>query len=95
MPLDAYSTTDITSLPSRSHLVYYISTLAMAFAEQQDWPDRTLNILVPTTILCVLSTAVFIWRLVYGIEAKRKLVLCDYLLIIATVRHLQQLFYRR
>jgi hypothetical protein len=53
------------------------------------WPDRTLGILVPTTILCVFSTAVLVRRVVYGIRTKRKLMICDYLLMIATIRHNQ------
>jgi hypothetical protein len=63
----------------------------MAVTVQQEWPDRALNILIPTTTLCVLSTAVLVWRLVYGIKAKRRLMLWDYLLIIAAVCHPQQL----
>jgi hypothetical protein len=63
----------------------------MAVTVQQGWPDRALNILIPTITLCILSTAVLVWRLVYGIKAKRRLMLWDYLLIIAAVCHPQQL----
>jgi len=58
----------------------------MAPTEQQEWPNRAPVFLIPSTILCILSTAVLVWRLVYSIRAKRKLVLHDYLLIIAAVR---------
>jgi multisubunit Na+/H+ antiporter MnhF subunit len=59
----------------------------MAGTEQEHWPDRTLGILVPTTILCIISTVLLMWRVIYGIRTKRKLLICDYLLIVATVRH--------
>lgn len=57
----------------------------MADTQQQEWPNRNLEILIPTTTLCVLSSLVLIWRLVYGVKQNRKLMLCDYLLILAAV----------
>ncbi|KAF1846927.1 uncharacterized protein K460DRAFT_329752 [Cucurbitaria berberidis CBS 394.84] len=60
----------------------------MVDTQQQEWPNRRLEILVPTTILCVLSTLVLVWRVVYGLKNKRKLLVCDYLLIIAAMMNI-------
>lgn len=57
----------------------------MADTQQQEWPNRRLEVLIPTTTLCVLSSLVLIWRVVVGMKQKRKLMLCDYLLIVAAV----------
>jgi multisubunit Na+/H+ antiporter MnhF subunit len=57
----------------------------MTDAQQDAWPNRRLEMLVPTTNLCVLSTLVFIWRIIYGNKNKRKLLICDILLAIAAV----------
>ncbi|KAF2002174.1 hypothetical protein P154DRAFT_618904 [Amniculicola lignicola CBS 123094] len=57
----------------------------MAAVLQKDWPDRKVEILASTTVICILSTAILIWRVVYGVLNKRKLLLCDYLLIVAAV----------
>ncbi|KAF2708442.1 hypothetical protein K504DRAFT_535041 [Pleomassaria siparia CBS 279.74] len=54
-------------------------------AEQQEWPNRGLEIILSTTIVCVLSTLLLIWRIVYGLMQKRRLLLCDYLLVVATM----------
>jgi len=53
--------------------------------QQQDWPDRRVEILLSTVIIAILSTLVLIWRVVYGVVNRRKLLVCDYLLIIAAV----------
>ncbi|KAH7112095.1 hypothetical protein B0J11DRAFT_186942 [Dendryphion nanum] len=52
---------------------------------QQEWPNRRIEILLSTVIVCLLSTLILIWRIIYGIMGKRKLLLCDYLLIIAAI----------
>jgi len=57
----------------------------MADIQQNEWPDRRLEILIPSYILCTLSTSTLAWRMVYGIRTKRKLLICDYLLLIAAV----------
>lgn len=51
----------------------------------QDWPDRRVEILASTVTLCVAATLMLIWRIAYGVHSKRRLLLCDYLLIIAAV----------
>ncbi|KAF2124494.1 hypothetical protein P153DRAFT_411551 [Dothidotthia symphoricarpi CBS 119687] len=51
---------------------------------QQEWPNQRLKILVPCFILLTISTMCVIWRIVYGILQKRRLMVCDYLLIVAT-----------
>jgi len=51
----------------------------------QHWPDRRVGILAATVPICIISSLVLIWRVVYGIKTKRKLMLCDYLLVIAAV----------
>lgn len=53
---------------------------------QQEWPDRRNEILGTTISIGILSTMVLIWRVVYAIQQKRKLLFCDYLLILAGVR---------
>lgn len=55
-------------------------------ADQQEWPDRRSEILGTTISVGILSTIVLIWRVVYAIQQKRKLLFCDYLLILAGVR---------
>jgi len=57
----------------------------MAESQQQHWANREADILGSTVPTCVLSTAILIWRVAYGIKSKRKLLLCDYLLILAQV----------
>ncbi|KAF2795036.1 hypothetical protein K505DRAFT_240769 [Melanomma pulvis-pyrius CBS 109.77] len=52
---------------------------------QQEWPNRRTEILLSTAIICVLSTLFLAWRVIYAVVKKRKLLLCDYLLIIATI----------
>jgi hypothetical protein len=52
---------------------------------QQEWPNRGVEILVSTVILCILSTLILIWRVIYGVKTKRKMLVCDYLLIVAAV----------
>jgi len=54
-------------------------------AGPQDWPNERLKILIPTWILCIISTGFVLWRIVYGLMQKRKFMTADYLLIIATV----------
>lgn len=51
----------------------------------QEWPNQRLKILVPGMILVIISTFFVAWRVVYGIGAGRNFMICDYLLIIATV----------
>ncbi|EUC30999.1 hypothetical protein COCCADRAFT_28182 [Bipolaris zeicola 26-R-13] len=57
----------------------------MSEPQQKHWPDRAPNILVPTTILCVLSTLVLAWRISYTIRCSRKLSLSDCLMTIAAI----------
>jgi len=54
-------------------------------AAQQDWPNERIKILVPAWTLMIISTAFLVWRIVYGFMNGRKFMICDYLLIIATV----------
>jgi hypothetical protein len=48
-------------------------------------PNRGPQILGATLSICILSTGILIWRIAYGIHSKRKLLVCDFLLIIAAV----------
>lgn len=57
----------------------------MADSGQQQWPNRRDEILGSTVPICIIATVFLIWRVVYGILSKRKLLLCDYLLVIAAV----------
>ncbi|KAJ8113398.1 hypothetical protein OPT61_g4462 [Boeremia exigua] len=50
---------------------------------QQEWPDRRFEILWSTISIGVLSTLMLIWRVIYAVMNKRKLLFCDYLLILA------------
>lgn len=52
----------------------------------QEWPDRRHEILGSTLSIGFLSTFMLIWRVAYAIKNKRKLLFCDYLLILAGVR---------
>jgi hypothetical protein len=52
---------------------------------EQKGDDRGLEILLSTVIIAALSTLILIWRIVYGVKTKRKLLLCDYLLVISAV----------
>lgn len=52
---------------------------------KQNDENRGLEVLLSTVIIAVLSTIILIWRIVYGIKTKRKLLLCDYLLVISAV----------
>lgn len=52
---------------------------------QQDWPNERIKILVPGWTLMIISSAFLVWRVVYGFMHGRKFMICDYLLIIATV----------
>ncbi|PSN70743.1 hypothetical protein BS50DRAFT_630818 [Corynespora cassiicola Philippines] len=54
----------------------------------QEWPNRGAELLGISTFLCVLSTGFLVWRVVYGLRNDRKLLLCDYLLIIATLMNI-------
>lgn len=53
---------------------------------QNNWPDRRVTVLAPSTTLVVISTLFALWRVIYGIKTKRKGILCDVLLSIAVVR---------
>ena len=55
---------------------------------QQEWPNRRNEILGSTVSIGLLSTIMLIWRVAYAIKNKRKLLFCDYLLVIAWVRAL-------
>ncbi|KAH7371226.1 hypothetical protein BKA66DRAFT_424326 [Pyrenochaeta sp. MPI-SDFR-AT-0127] len=57
----------------------------MADTQRQAWPNRRIEILVPTTMLCGLSTIIQVWGLAYGFKIKRKLLLCDTLLVLAAL----------
>lgn len=59
---------------------------------QQEWPNRRMEILLSTVIICILSTLFLAWRIVYAVIKKRKLLLCDYLLIIAAVSQISTLY---
>jgi uncharacterized membrane protein YqjE len=52
----------------------------------QEWPNDRLKILVPCNVLMIIATIFLIWKLVYGFQSGRRLLLCDYLLILAQVR---------
>ncbi|KAF2265374.1 hypothetical protein CC78DRAFT_532450 [Lojkania enalia] len=51
-------------------------------ANPTEWPNRGAEILGSSLSICILSTAILVWRIVYGVK-KRKLLVCDYLLIIS------------
>lgn len=51
----------------------------------QDWPNERMKLLVPSWTLMIISTGFLVWRVVYGLMNGRKFMVCDYLLIIATV----------
>jgi hypothetical protein len=53
--------------------------------QQEDWPNRATAILGSTVPICVISVVVLVWRIVFGIRAKRKLFLADYLLIVCRI----------
>lgn len=53
--------------------------------EDGTWPNKGGQILGSTLSICILSTAIVVWRIIYGFQSKRKLMVCDYLLILATV----------
>ncbi|KAF2996233.1 hypothetical protein E8E13_003240 [Curvularia kusanoi] len=50
-----------------------------------DLPNERIKVLVPAWTLMIISTAFLIWRVVYGFMNGRKFMICDYLLIIATL----------
>jgi hypothetical protein len=52
---------------------------------QQEWPNRRNEILGSTLSIGFLSTIMLVWRVVYAIRNKRKLLFCDYLLVMAGV----------
>ena len=54
-------------------------------AHTGEWPNERIKILVPAWTLMIISTAFLVWRVVYGFMHGRKFMICDYLLIIATV----------
>jgi hypothetical protein len=54
-------------------------------AAEHNGEYRGLEILLSTVIIAAISTLILIWRIVYGVKSKRKLLLCDYLLVIAAV----------
>lgn len=51
----------------------------------QDWPNERLKVLIPAWTLMIISTLFLVWRIVYGFMHGRKFMICDYLLIVATV----------
>lgn len=51
----------------------------------EEWPNRGPEILGSSLSICILSVIILVWRIAYGIESKRKLMVCDYLLIVAAV----------
>jgi hypothetical protein len=51
-----------------------------------EWPNVSLRVQLPSTILMMLATIFLVWRLVYGFRSGRRLMLCDYLLILSQVR---------
>lgn len=54
-------------------------------AEEEALPNRGSEIFGSTLSICILSTGTLIWRIVYGVQSKRKLLVCDYLLMVAAV----------
>ncbi|KAJ4301340.1 hypothetical protein N0V90_003432 [Kalmusia sp. IMI 367209] len=50
-----------------------------------EWPNRGPEILGSSLSICILSTMILIWRIVYGVKSKRKILICDYLLIVAAL----------
>lgn len=52
---------------------------------QQAWPNRKHEILGSTISVGILSTLMLVWRVAYAMMNKRKLLFCDYLLILAGV----------
>lgn len=72
-----------SSLASQTSFSFPVRSMASA---QQQWPDRRNEILGTTISVGILSTIVLIWRVVYAVQNKRKLLFCDYLLILAGVR---------
>ena len=54
-------------------------------AVPQDLSNERIKVLVPAWTLMIISTAFLVWRVVYGFMNGRKFMLCDHLLIIATV----------
>ncbi|CAE7022809.1 hypothetical protein PTTW11_03486 [Pyrenophora teres f. teres] len=66
----------------------------MTAAQQEDWPNRKMEILAPTTTLCVISTLFFIWRVAYGIKSKRRILIYDYLLTVAAVLNIASIVVR-
>ncbi|KAF2011511.1 hypothetical protein BU24DRAFT_376734 [Aaosphaeria arxii CBS 175.79] len=54
----------------------------------QEWPNRKHEIIWSTVTVCILATLILIWRIVYGVMKKRKLLVCDYLLIIAAIMNI-------
>lgn len=54
-------------------------------APPQEWPNERLKILIPCWTLMIISSMFVVWRVVYGLMQSRRFLLCDYLLIIATV----------
>ncbi|KAJ8110992.1 hypothetical protein OPT61_g6303 [Boeremia exigua] len=56
--------------------------------EQQGWPNQRIKILIPSWTLMIISTAFLVWRVVYGFKQGRKFMVCDYLLIIATLMNI-------
>jgi hypothetical protein len=57
----------------------------MVDPQQQQWPNRRGEILGATVPIGILSIAILVWRVAYGIKTRRKLLLCDYLLLLAAV----------
>jgi hypothetical protein len=62
----------------------------MADDQQQEWPNRRTEILLSTILIGIFSTMMLIWRTVYAVMNKRKLLVCDYLLILAGVSLLRK-----
>ncbi|CAI6258297.1 unnamed protein product [Periconia digitata] len=52
-------------------------------AGPQEWENQRLRILIPTTALFALCTLFLGWRCIYGFRNGRKLLVCDYLLLIS------------
>ncbi|KAJ4357101.1 hypothetical protein N0V95_002757 [Ascochyta clinopodiicola] len=51
----------------------------------QDLANHGLKVLVPAWTLMIISTMFLMWRVVYGLMHGRKFMVCDYMLIIATL----------
>ncbi|KAL5376934.1 hypothetical protein PMIN06_011264 [Paraphaeosphaeria minitans] len=77
------TTGGLTPTPSLRSYQYCFWNLLLTMNDDGTWPNRGGQILGSTLSICALSTSILIWRIVYGVQSKRKIMICDYLLIVA------------